>query len=145
MRKVKNSVQHNPGAGTYGNCHSACFATILGLEIEDVPHFFADGDNGNPDEQYASIRSFLGGLGLVQGHAIYDGGITLEALLDVTAQMMPGVPLIFGGLSAAGCGHSIVVLNGEIFNDPTDSGLVGPMPDGYWWVTFFSPLPAVTA
>lgn len=144
MIQVKNTVKHDPKNGTYGNCHSACFATILGLPIEEVPHFFEEGDEIEMSIQWARIDDFLAGRGLVQGHILYDGEVnSLNEILNYTAVHLKGVPVILGGLSSANCGHSVVVFNGEIFSDPTGSGILGPMRDGYYWLTFFSPKPPV--
>ena len=132
MIKHKNSVEHNP-PHSYGDCHRACFATILGLPMEDVPHFYEHPDNDGE----MLIREFLAGYNLVHGHVIYDGVTPLEDMLLIIKGMYPGVAAILGGTSSRGCGHSVVVFEGEIYNDPTGSGLVGPMSDGYWWLTFF--------
>lgn len=146
MKRIKNSVKHDPSAGTYGDCHRACFCTILGLEPEQVPHFYYDGPAGDGGIAEQRIVEFLDARGLVQGHVLFVAEHTsLEQVLYTTGHMMPGVPLILGGLSARGCGHSVVLLDGEIYNDPTGSGIVGPMADGYYWVTFFSPKPARAA
>lgn len=142
MKKVKSSVRHDPENGSYGDCHRACFCTILGLEPDQVPHFYDSGDQVETSEQLDRIRSFLKGRGLVQGHVLFsEETASLEQVLNTTRHLMPGVPLILGGRSSVGCGHSVVLLDGEIFNDPSGSGIVGPMPDGHFWVTFFSPEP----
>lgn len=142
MKPIKNTVKHDPDNGTFGDCHRACFATILGLESEDVPHFYHDGSAADPDEQDSRIHTFLASRGLVQGHILFGDDVGLEGVLRTTRLMMRGVPLILGGKSRRGCGHSVVIMNGKIFNDPTGSGITGPMSDGYYWVTFFSPMPA---
>lgn len=147
MKKVKNTVRHDPAGGTYGDCHRACVCTILGLEPEEVPHFYEEGPNVAAEVQAKRIVDFLDSRGLVEGHVLYpaDGPGGLPAILQTLGYMMIGVPLILGGISSIGSGHSVVVLDGEIYNDPTGSGIVGPMPDGHYWVTFFSPKPAQAA
>ena len=143
MKQVKNTVKHDPKNGTYGNCHSACFATILGLPIEEVPHFFEEGDEIDTAIQWERIDKFLADRGLVQGHILFYGEVNrLDDILGYTTVHLKGLPVILGGLSTAGCGHSVVVMDGVIFNDPTGSGIVGPMKDGYFWLTFFSPKPS---
>ena len=32
MIPYKNTVKHDPENGTYGDCHRACFCTILGID-----------------------------------------------------------------------------------------------------------------
>ena len=142
MKRVKNTVRHDPENGSYGACHRACVCTILGLEPDQVPHFYADGDAADASIQQERVTAFLKIRGLVQGHVVWPGDVaSLDDVLRTTGLMMPGVPLILGGTSSVGCGHSVVLLDGEIFNDPTGSGIVGPLRDGYYWVTFFSPDP----
>lgn len=147
MKKIKNTVPHRPDEGSFGDCHRACVCTILGLEPDEVPHFYEEGPNASAEVQAQRIVDFLDSRGLVQGHVLYpaDAPGGLDLIMQSLGYMMPGVPLILGGKSGAGCGHSVVVFNGEVFNDPTGSGIVGPMPDGYYWVTFFSPKPAAAA
>lgn len=146
MKKHKNIVPHNPDAGTYGDCHRACFCTILGLEPEDVPHFFGDGPAVDAEVPWQRMTAFLAGRSLVQAHFIFPSeACDVQQILYSTGQMSPGVPMILGGKSNSGVGHSVVIMDGEIYNDPTGSGIIGPMDDGYYWVTIFSPKPALRA
>jgi hypothetical protein len=143
MKQIKNRVKHEPENGTYGDCHRACFCTILGLDPDQVPHFYEEGDGVSASVQAQRIVDFLDSRDLVQGHVLFEAAAaSLTDILTTTAHMMPGVPLILGGVSSKGCGHSVVLLDGEIFNDPSGSGIVAPMPDGFYWVSFFSPKPA---
>ena len=41
-----------------GNCFEACLATVLGIELEDVPHFGSDGD------WWERVRDLLASWGL---------------------------------------------------------------------------------
>lgn len=132
MVRHMNQVQHNPPL-SYGDCHRVCFATILGLQPEEVPHFYETPETDGEK----LITGFLADLGLKQAHVLYQGESVLADILHATKHMMPGVPAILGGFSRTGCGHSVVILDGEIFCDPTGSGIVGPMDDGFYWVTLF--------
>lgn len=138
LRRIDNTVQHDPESGLWGDCHRVCYAMMLGMEPEEVPHFYEGGTSGEPG--YERQVEFLRGLGLVSGFILYDNP-DLEAVLLSLGQMSPGVAFTLGGLSSRGCGHSVVIMDGEIHHDPTGSGIVGPMDDGYYWITFFSPLP----
>lgn len=140
MIKHKNRIKHDPEAGQYGDCHRACVATILGLDPDQVPHFYGNWDQG---EGEALLREFLGEFNLVQYHVLYTSEATVDEILRVTGAMGPGVPMILGGLSSAGVGHSVVLFNGEIYNDPSGSGIVGPLPDGFYWVTVFVAKPNI--
>lgn len=132
MELHENQVKHNP-PHSYGDCHRVCFATILGLQPAEVPHFY---ETPETDGQ-GLIKGFLANLGLKQAHVLYQGDSALADILNATKHMMPGVPAILGGFSQTGCGHSVVIIDGEIFCDPTGSGIVGPMDDGFYWVTLF--------
>lgn len=139
MRRIDNTVQHEPEDGRWGDCHRVCYAMILGMEPEDVPHFYQGGDDSGTVGHARQVE-FLRGLGLVPGSIIYDVP-DVNTVLNSLGAMSPGVAFILGGLSSRGCGHSVVVVDGEIWHDPTGSGIIGPMDDGFYWVTFFSPLP----
>jgi hypothetical protein len=58
----------------------------------------------------------------------------------------PGVFYLLGGQSRTDCGHSVVCLDDAIIWDPslTDAGIVGPMEDGYYWITVLIPLSMVS-
>ena len=141
MVKHRNLIKHDPENGQYGDCHRACFATILGLEPENIPHFY-----GNPDEDgQAKINSFLRDLGLGESTTYFQGETTVEQILEVTKQHSPGVPLILGGWSRTGCNHSVVIIDGEIYNDPTEAGIIGPLSNGFYAVTALAVLPGYGA
>lgn len=46
---------------------------------------------------------------------------------------------LLGGDAGRGTGHTVVGFGGTIVHDPhpDNVGLIGPMDDGYYWVTFF--------
>lgn len=141
MKKIDNLIAHNPEKGEWGDCHRVCFAMILGLEPEDVPHFFKEGDDESKrEEQQQRVKDFLDSLGLVEVTILYQDE-DYKVILQTQNVMSPGMAYILGGKSAAGCGHSVVCYQGEIFHDPTGSGIVDRMDDGYYWVTLFSPKP----
>lgn len=131
MQKHSNTVPHDP-PNTFGDCHRACFATILGLQPHEVPHFYEHPET----DSTALIMEFLSRFGLMQAHVLFPGETNLREILTTLGHTMPGVPAILGGTSSRGCGHSVVILDGEIYNDPTGSGIIGPMGD-YYWITLF--------
>jgi len=140
MRKIDNLLKHDPDNGVWGDCHRVCFAMILGLEAEEVPHFYEEGPDPDFEEvQKERIKSFLRSRGLVEFHIGYSVSCHDDILYTIGA-MTPDGAYILGGTSTRGCGHSVVCLGDKIFHDPTGSGIVGPMKDGYFWVTIFSPI-----
>jgi hypothetical protein len=144
MKKIDNTVRHDPGNGSWGNCHSVCFAMILGLDPEDVPHFFEEGDKGDRETQQKRVKDFLASRGLVEVNIAYPVE-DWRLILTSFSALSPGAAFILGGMSKSGCGHSVVCLDGEIFHDPTGTGIESPMDDGYYWVTLFSPKPGFFA
>lgn len=139
MKHHKNQCEHNP-PHSYGDCHRSCVATILGLDPSEVPHFY-DGCEPNTEEGAtlgaARIEAFLRERNLREAHVLYSGDTPLSTVLEVTADMCKDVAFILGGQTHRNGGHSVVVMNGEIINDPTEGGIIRPMPDGYWWTTYF--------
>jgi hypothetical protein len=140
MQKLDNSIAHDPDNGAWGDCHRVCFAMILGLNVEDVPHFFVEGPAGDRAIQQQRVKDFLASYSLVEASIAYPVE-DYSLILATMGSLSPGVTFILGGMSAAGCGHSVVCLDGEVFHDPTGTGIVAPMDDGYYWVTLFSPAP----
>lgn len=140
MIKHKMLVAHDPENGTYGDCHRICVATILGLDPTEVAHFYAAGPNSPPEDVHLEIAAYLETQGFRQVHIPF--GSPLDDVFKTIKCCMADVPVILGSQSRSGCGHSVVVYNGEIFNDPSteEAGIVGPMEDGYYWITFFAPI-----
>lgn len=139
MKPVKQRFKHDPANGVYGDCHRAAIASIFELELDDVPHF---GDGYPPAEEFwCRVYAFTETLGFtaISIPFVGDGGIDgVQATLKISA---PNVYYLFGGTSKTGVGHTVVGCGGEIVHDPSqvNSGIVGPMEDGLYWVTFFVP------
>ena len=49
--------------GPYGNCQSACLASLLGVPITEVPNFTALSQNGDDNAVFAAQRAWLKGYG----------------------------------------------------------------------------------
>lgn len=127
-------IRHDPPR-SWGDCHRQCIAFMLGLRWQDVPHFY---DNGTkPEDAHAHIQFWLARRGLIQLHVPFssDGSTKRDVMMAVAFQN-PGVQFILGGESRTGCGHSVVAHDGMIVFDSHASGIVGPMEDGFYWVTF---------
>ena len=137
MIRRKQLFRHDPDNGVYGDCHRTAFACLLELEPADVPHF----NEGGPSVAEFRLRE----QEWLASHGLYDVHIacrTLEDALSLLRITNPGVHCLLGGTSRNGCGHSVIACDGEIVWDPAqdDSGIVGPMEDGYFWLTFLVPL-----
>jgi hypothetical protein len=129
----RNQVRHDPENGTFGDCHRSCVAAILDLDPSQVPHFTQlELEEGRPWLEI--LREWLSSYGFSYVAFAFLGTETLETVLDLTARNCPGVPLILGGGSAVApdVGHSVVIMDGKIVMDPSDSGISAPLlnPDG---------------
>jgi hypothetical protein len=141
MIPLKQRLRHDPASGVYGDCHRAALASVLELSIDEVPHF-CHPDYG--DDWAAAEREWLMQRGYAPITMMFDG-CCLRDVLHTQHSLNPDTYAILGGKSRNGTGHSVVICNGEIAHDPSldDSGIVGPMDDGRFWVTFFGHAKAV--
>lgn len=151
MTPLKQRNGHRPEEGIYGDCHRAALASLLNMSLDDVPHF-CDADSFLPGAESLSIREkrWLAKHGLTNINILYPGETSLDDVLSTMNAVNPGVAFILGGTSVSGCGHSVVAGNGRVLHDPsplaptTDHGsIVGPMKDGFWWLTFIGSAVAV--
>lgn len=134
----KQAFRHRPEDGVYGDCHRTAIACLLDLPKEDVPNF---GEHyGDYAAFHAAEQEFLARHDLATVAVAYSG--TLEQVLACQKAVNPDVYYLLGGTSRTGCGHTVVGLGGEIIWDPSldDAGIVGPMDDGFYWVSFLAPL-----
>lgn len=134
MIPVKQTIKHFPTKGEYGDCHRACYASILEIPIDRIPHF---GFDGTPDGELFNKRcnDFLKQFGLKEAHFVYD--CDLDFVFRVMKAHNEGIPYILGCKTIKGFPHSIVCINDQVFNDPAYSE---PQKeyfklDGYYWVT----------
>jgi len=134
MRPVKQKFRHRPEDGVYGDCHRAAMASVLELDLDDVPHFFDKGVSGEEGEE--AVRLFLG------RHGLRAVSFALHGDLDGVLAFMQringdDVVWFLGGRSASACNHTVVCRGSAIVHDPslTDAGIVGPCDDGHYWVT----------
>lgn len=133
------------------DCYQACVATLLGLQLADVPNFMRQAaahpsaKGWRVPEIHKLVREWARPRGLAP--LFLSSTFPLQALLDKMEADNPGVPFILGGLSRFGTGHAVIVHRGRIVHEPTpgygpeDGGVVAPQPDGAFEVTFFVTLP----
>lgn len=142
MIPVKQLFHHKPPE-SYGDCHRAAIACVLNMRPQDVPHFFdCTADNSPAPDQHRHVEFWLNRRGLTQITIAWPGSTALDDILSTVANLNPGIAFILGGTSRTGVNHSVVCMDGEIVCDPslTDAGILGPMDDGLWWLTFFGAL-----
>lgn len=130
MRKI---MQTKFGLG--GNCQSATVATLLGIQIDEVPDFW-DGcelEEGISDEDKERLEkengvrfqdnfvSFLAKFGLTSISLGVDVGDHSEWVNSIS-KALPNVPLLVNGLSPRRYMHSVIWMNGELWHDPHPEG-----------------------
>ena len=136
MIPVNQTIKHKPDEGLYGDCHRACIASILELDIIEVPHFFENGDEEGLGKFDSDIREWFKKRGM--SYLTFGYETDLQTVLNTMKELNPDIYYILGGCSPLGVGHSVVCLNDEIVHDPSNRKppyITGPMPDsGWYWV-----------
>jgi len=149
MIERKQLYRHKPEEGQIGDCHRTAIACLLDMEPEAVPHFGLSDFDGSgritKHTQTAEADAWLAEQGFAQVHVIYGG--ELENVLASLGAMNPKAFYLLGGRSRTGVNHTVIGCGGRIAWDPsqTDSGIVGPCSDGYFWITFIVPSLLVAA
>lgn len=136
MTPIKQRNRHDPENGVYGDCHRAALASLLDLPIDDVPHFM-EGLGPKDGEIFNRLQEqFLRSHGLTP--VIFAISGTLETVLEQCEVWNPGQLYLLGGESRSGFGHTVIAGSGKIVHDPhpKEVGIVGPMDDGYYWITY---------
>ncbi|MEG1729570.1 MAG: hypothetical protein RR280_08535 [Bacteroidaceae bacterium] len=121
MKKVMQTV-----TGLGGNCEGAVLATVLGLDLEDIPSFWSESGKENPTfpKEGAAYQERLNAflkqhgyqslsLGANEPHEDWVMGISMN---------MKGVPLIVGGMSPRGFMHAVIYKDGFLWHDPHPEG-----------------------
>ncbi|RUW39153.1 hypothetical protein EN739_24440 [Mesorhizobium sp. M2A.F.Ca.ET.017.03.2.1] len=128
----KQLFRHAPDKGIFGDCYRTAVACILDLDPDQVPHVHRLITGA---EQGEIIDRFLAEIGVTRLSIPFtvEG---VQAALDSAALWSKGLPCLFSGTSRNGTGHVVVAHGGKIICDPSqdDSGIVGPMDDGFYWV-----------
>lgn len=121
---MKKIMQDKFGLG--GNCMSATIATLLGLDLKDVPSFWdgCDLDVGETSENGAIFCDNVGKFLKSRGYASICIGENVPHVEWVTAisKGLPDALLLIGGKSPRGYMHSVIWKNGELWHDPHPEG-----------------------
>ena len=147
----KQSNVHNPPHET-GNCMQTVIASLLGKQIHEVPHFGAGltFDRANPtvrqqeaDEFMARVHAYLKSINYRLFEVMYDSD--WEAVKQTMSAQVE-TPMIISGESKKGTNHCVIFYNGEIYDPhPANSGLTGPMDNGYYAVGVLVKIPGYFA
>lgn len=139
MLVQKQLFRHKPEEGIYGDCHRTALAALFDMDAREVPHF----NEGNPSSEEFNRRdaAWLKAQGYVKYNMVFPAA-ELDDVLQTMKSLNPGIYYLLAGTSRTGVDHSVVCLDDQIICDPslTDSGIIGPCADGYYWVTVLVPL-----
>lgn len=143
MTPNKQLNLHDPAAGVIGDCWRTCIACLLDKSPSDVPHF-VDGCWDDAATAARRTRQYLATLGL--NFIEYPMQAELTDVLRSVGSINPDQHYLLSGNSRNGTGHTVVCYNDQIVWDPSrdESGIVGPMDDGLFWIVWLTPL-ALTA
>ena len=121
MNPVDQTILHDPESGRFGNCYSACLASLLERPIEEFDLFhelytawgakYESGQTVSFAERMAPMWHLAGKFGV------------LLVAVDVThlGQFRPAGFSIANGPSERGVDHSCVAFDGVIVHDPHPS------------------------
>ena len=102
MKQVTQTITIGDGSGRPGNCLQAAVASLLDLDLADVPHFI----DCPPEVDWLER---LVAFGAEHGYSV----------------VYRGEPVAFGlafGRSPRDASHAVVVIDGEVVWDPHPSG-----------------------
>jgi len=127
----------------FGDCHRTCIAMILNMDRDSVPHFMIDLPPGTPADDLRSKDCTAAEIAWLAQFNLSLVSIPIigSALLDDVIwqlQMTSHAPVILGCGTIAG-NHSVVIHEGIVYNPHPALQITGPMADGFWWITIYSP------
>lgn len=136
MKPVFQRYHTDVTRNEFGDCLRCCIASILELQLDDVPHFswgIYDQTEGGGMEGH--LRMWLRGRNI--GLLVYSTKTnSLDEALAWSLKINPESYLILGGGNSSGGGHAVVVHQGKVVHNPafpTPSNLpalAGPLHDG---------------
>lgn len=124
MRKVMQTV-----TGLGGNCEGATIATLLGLDINDIPSFWDGIDIKNPTAPGAGVlyqdnlNYFLRQYGYRMLNLGVDKNPTEQDqnwVIEISKAI--GVKHLVAGISPRGHMHSVIYEHGQLWHDPHPEG-----------------------
>ena len=140
MKFHTQEFRHNPENGEHGDCMRAVIASMLGLEMSEVPNF----NEGGPDSYdfFERLDAFLSGRGLGRLSIAFDGASIDTATRHMAAHYTDNQPYMLSGQSPRGVNHVVIYKGVDLLWDshPDGGGLVGPCSDGHYWVEVLTPL-----
>ena len=124
MKKVMQTI-----TGLGGNCEGATIATLLGLNIEDVPSFWEGIDikTTDTDESGVIYQENLNSFLRQHGYRMLNLGVTknpkaqdINWVIEVSKAI--GAKHLVAGISPRGHMHSVIYEHGQLWHDPHPAG-----------------------
>jgi len=128
---------HKPEFNEIGDCWRTCVACILNVPPHTIPHHYKEMWQGTVDiaqEVHKATNVLLRERYGIQ-YVEYPISCTLEELKTYCNHYYHDHHVMIGCNSIHG-GHSVIMRNDDYMWDPAidNSGCVGPMKDGYFWI-----------
>ncbi|MEG1707107.1 MAG: hypothetical protein RR285_00175 [Acinetobacter sp.] len=123
---VKKVMQTVTGLG--GNCEGATIATLLGLNIEDIPSFWEGIDVKKPRPSDGTIYQFnLNDFLRQHGYKMLNLGVTKDPTEQdinwvIGVSKAIGARHLVAGISPRGHMHSVIYEDGKLWHDPHPEG-----------------------
>jgi hypothetical protein len=102
---VDQTILYTPGGPKKGNCTEASVASILGLTLDQVPDFRANGDDAL--SFWDAFETFINSYGF--------------HVMMLPGDHVPDVLYLASGLSPRGVHHMVLMRSGQIVHDPHPS------------------------
>lgn len=134
MKPVHCRVLHDPENGKYGDCLRACIASLLELDADDVPHFHHDDPGG--EEANRRMYEFLEGRGYVPFWSFFDGGASLDEILNAMQVHNFDVYYLLYHKTMSEMDHVVICKGGVVDFNPAwyPTTVAGPNSSGAWGV-----------
>ena len=137
MTPTDMTILHDPENGFTGNCAQASYASLLDMNIDDIPHF-ADGlDETDEDGMIFTqrVNDFLKEIGYgIICFAVHEE--TIDEWKHYAAKCANHH--LISGRTERGTLHLVVGKAGEVIHDPhpSHSGLLPPTEEDPWYFEF---------
>lgn len=119
-------TDHDPPNGIYGDCFKCCVASILELDYDDVPHFFAYIGN----DPTFGIEAFQKWLEKRCMYFYYDAMSPAQLRLPECRQWLQGYHMMFGrAVGLPESSHCVVAIRGELAYNPHPNKFLQFGPD----------------
>lgn len=131
---------HDPEKALFGDCTRAAYASVLNMNVADVPHFFHDGCSGADGAK--RIEAFLAPLGFHR--LVLATQQTPSEFLEYMENTNPDLYWIMG-CSSPKADHSVVCLGGKVVHDPARNGIgqYGKSESGWVYAEIIIPISMV--